>query len=137
MADEILLSKGNYWKIACLNAALRGIPFTLPEHVYLALYVSDPTDADTGQEITGGGYARVQVTFAQATISNHRGVTSNSADVVFPIATADQGIASYIGIRDAAIGGNLIYHGSVTKPRSILENDLVRFLSGQLVIDEG
>lgn len=137
MADEILLSKSNYWKTACLNAALRGIAFTPPSRLYIALYVSDPTDADTGQEITGGGYSRVEVTFSQPVINNRRAVTSNTADVAFPIATGDQGVASFIGIRDAATGGNLIYHGAVTKPRMILENDLIRFLAGQLVIDEG
>ncbi|MGP0583709.1 phage tail fiber protein [Paenibacillus timonensis] len=137
MADEILLSKSNYWKTACLNAALRGVPFTPPSKVYIALYTSDPTDADTGQEITGGGYARVQVTFSQPVISARRAVTSNNADVAFPIAKADQGIASYVGIRDALSGGNLLYHGALKKPRSILENDLIRFLTGQFVMDEG
>ncbi|MMZ58623.1 hypothetical protein D1872_206120 [compost metagenome] len=137
MADEILLSKSNYWKTACLNAALRGISFTPPAKLFIALYVSDPTDADTGQEITGGGYARMQVVFSTPTIVARRAVTSNIADVAFPVATGDQGIAAFVGIRDAATGGNLIYHGAVKKPRTILENDLIRFLTGQLVIDEG
>lgn len=137
MADEILLSKSNYWKTACLNAALRGTPFTPPSKVYIALYTSDPTDADTGQEITGGGYARAEVVFSAPTIVARRAVTSNTADVAFPVATGDQGIASFVGIRDAATGGKLLYHGAVKKPRTILENDLIRFLSGQLVIDEG
>ncbi|MMZ66660.1 hypothetical protein D1872_291750 [compost metagenome] len=137
MADEILLSKSNYWKKACINAALRGVAFTPPTKVYLALYISDPTDNDTGQEITGGGYIRVPVTFSEPVISGRRAVVSNTADVAFPVATADQGIAAFIGIRDAATGGNLIYHGAVQKPRTILENDLIRFLAGQLVIDEG
>lgn len=137
MADEILLSKSNYWKTACLNAALRGVPFTPPAKVYIALYTSDPTDADTGQEVTGGGYSRVEATFTAPTIVNRRAVTSNTADVAFPIATGDQGIVTFVGIRDAATGGNLLYHGAVAKPRNILENDLIRFLAGQLIIDEG
>lgn len=137
MADEILLSKSNYWKAACLNTVLRGVSLTPPSKVYVALYTSDPTDADTGQEITGGGYNRVEAVFSSPTIINRRAVTSNSADVAFPIATGDQGLAAFIGIRDAATGGNLLYHGAVAKPRTILENDLIRFLAGQLVIDEG
>ncbi|MNW38150.1 hypothetical protein D3C74_152090 [compost metagenome] len=137
MADEILLSKSNYWKTVCLNSALRGVAFTPPTKVYIALYTSDPTDADTGQEIVGGGYTRVQVVFSAPTIVARRAVTSNNADVAFPTATSDQGIAAFVGIRDAATGGNLIYHGAVKKPRIILENDLIRFSAGQFVIDEG
>lgn len=137
MADEILLSKSNYWKMACINAALRGIPFTPPDKLYIALYISDPTDADTGQEIAGGGYSRTEVVFTAPTIVNRRAVTSNTTDVAFPVASGDQGIAAFVGIRDASTGGKLIYHGAVKKPRTILENDLIRFLAGQLVVDEG
>ncbi|AZS17386.1 phage tail fiber protein [Paenibacillus lutimineralis] len=135
--DTVLLSKSNYWKKACLNAALRGQVFTPPSRIYLALYTSNPTDADTGQEITGGGYRRVEVSFSDPLMSSRRAVTSNKVDVAFPVATADQGVAAYLGIRDSENGGNLLYHGALKKPREILENDLLRFLIGQLVVDEG
>ncbi|NUU73853.1 phage tail fiber protein [Paenibacillus xylanilyticus] len=136
MAD-ILLSKSNYWKRASINAALRGVNFTAPARVYIALYTSNPTDADTGQEVTGGGYTRQQVTFGDPVITERRAAVQNTADVSFPIATADQGLITHIGIRDAATGGNLLYHGAVKTPRTVLTNDLIRFLVGQLKIDEG
>ncbi|NUU74183.1 phage tail fiber protein [Paenibacillus xylanilyticus] len=136
MAD-IMLSKSNYWKRASINAALRGVNFTAPAKVYIALYTSNPTDADTGQEVTGGGYARQQVTFGDPVIAERRAAVQNTADVSFPIATADQGLITHIGIRDAATGGNLLYHGAVKTPRTVLTNDLIRFLVGQLKIDEG
>ncbi|WP_090738486.1 hypothetical protein [Paenibacillus sp. Mc5Re-14] len=137
MADEILLSKSNYWKRACLNAALRGVPFTAPSKVYIALYTSNPTDADTGQEVTGGGYARSEVSFSEPTFADRWGSARSSADVYMPIATKDWGLITYIGIRDAMTGGNLLYHGAITKPRTILEDDHIRFAAGKLVIDEG
>lgn len=137
MADEILLSKSNWWKTACINAALRGQNFTAPTALYISLYTSNPTDSDTGQEISGGGYVRQAVTFTSPVIADRRAVSQNGENIAFPIAIAPQGIVTHIGIRTAVTGGNLIYHGAIKNPRTILENDLLRFLAGQIVIDEG
>lgn len=134
---EVLLSKSIYWKKASINAALRGVSFTAPPKVYIALYTSNPTDADTGQEVTGGGYSRQQVIFGEPVVTDRRAGVQNTADVSFPIATADQGMVTHIGIRDAPTGGNLLYHGAAKTPRTVLINDLIRFLVGQLKIDEG
>ncbi|MDP4095478.1 hypothetical protein OIN60_01555 [Paenibacillus sp. P96] len=134
---DVLLSKSNYWKTACINAALRGIAFTSPSQVYIALYTSDPTDADTGQEVTGAGYARRAVTFSAPMLQDRRAAVSSTADVSFPIAGAEWGLITHIGIRDAVTGGNLIYHGAVTTPRTVQTNDTLRFLAGQIKIDEG
>ncbi|ODA09248.1 phage tail fiber protein [Paenibacillus polymyxa] len=136
MAD-VLLSKSNYWKMASINAALRGIPFTPPSQVYVALYTSAPTDSDTGQEVVGGGYARRPVTFSAPVVQDRRAVVASTSDVVFPIASAKWGLITHVGIRDAAAGGNLIYHGAITTPRTAETNDTLRFLAGQLKVNEG
>ncbi|MEE4578827.1 hypothetical protein [Paenibacillus polymyxa] len=136
MAD-ILLSKSNWWKTACINAALRGTNFTAPQIVYIALYTSNPTDADTGQEVNGSGYVRQAVTFGAPIITDRRAVASSTADVSFPIATSEWGLVTHIGIRTAATGGNLIYHGAVKTPRTVQTNDTLRFMAGQISIDEG
>ncbi|MEI7027160.1 phage tail fiber protein [Paenibacillus sp. y28] len=134
---EVLLSKSNYFKTATLNAALRGQSFTAPSTVYIALYTSNPTAADTGQEVSGGAYARQPVTFSAPTAANDLASTSNTADVNFAVATADWGTITHIGLRSAATGGNLLYHGAVTSPRTILANDRARFLAGSIKVDEG
>ncbi len=134
---EVALSKSNYWKTAAINAALRGQNFTAPTALYIALYTSNPTASDTGQEVSGGGYTRQPVTFAAPTISGDQAKTSNTADINFPVATADWGTITHIGIRDAAAGGNLIYYGPVNSPRTILANDRVRFLAGSIQVSEG
>ncbi|PNQ79703.1 MULTISPECIES: hypothetical protein [Paenibacillus] len=136
MAD-ILLSKSNWWKTACINAALRGVNLTSPQTLYIALYTSNPTDADTGQEVSGGGYVRRAVTFSEPVIEDRRAVTFSVGDVPFPIAGADWGLVTHIGIRTAATGGNLVYHGAVKTPRTVQTNDTVRFLAGQIKVNEG
>ena len=78
----------NYLENALINATLRNTSYTSPTTTYLALYTSDPTDADTGTEITGGSYVRQAITFGAPS----NGTSTNSAAVEFPQATADWGI---------------------------------------------
>lgn len=120
----------NYLENALVNATLRGTAFSAPATTYLALYTSDPTEADTGIEVTGGAYARQAVTFAAPT----DGATSNSANVTFPAATANWGNVTHIGFRDALTGGNLLYYAPLTTARNILSGDTIAFLSGQLTV---
>ena len=54
----------NFLENALINATLRNTTYTSVATIYVALYTSDPTDADTGTEVTGGSYARTSVTFA-------------------------------------------------------------------------
>lgn len=120
----------NYLENALVNATLRGTAYTAPTSVYLALYTTDPTDADTGVEVTGGGYARKPITFGAPT----DGVTTNSANVTFPSATAGWGTVTHIGIRDAETGGNLLYYAQLTTARNILTGDTLSFLAGQVSV---
>lgn len=101
----------NYLENILINLILRNTPFTQPATVYLALYTSDPTDADTGMEVSGGSYARQAVSFSAPT----DGATSNSADIVFPEASALWGWIGWFGIRDALTAGNLLFHGRFTQ----------------------
>lgn len=116
----------NYLENALLNHVFRGVAYTSPTAIYVALYTSDPTDADIGTEVSGGGYARQQVTFNAPS----DGVITNTADIVFPEATADWGTITHLGLRDAATAGNLLWYGPVVQSRLILTGD-------QLVIKAG
>lgn len=120
----------NYLENALVNATLRGTAYTAPTTVYLALYTTDPTDGDTGTEVTGGAYARKAATFSAPT----DGATSLAAGVTFPQATAGWGTVTHIGVRDALTGGNLLYHTSLTTARAVLTGDTLGFLSGQVPI---
>jgi len=122
----------NYLAAALLNRVFRGQPMTFPSTIYIALYTSDPTKNDTGTEVSGGGYVRQQVVFGAPTEEDGRQVIRNTADVVFPIATADWGTVTHAGIRDAATGGNLLYFGPLNVPRTILAGDRARLLAGTI-----
>ncbi|KAF2379961.1 hypothetical protein BSN82_16885, partial [Acinetobacter baylyi] len=105
----------NYLENALINGTLRATTYTAPTTVYLALYTSDPTDADTGTEVSGGSYARQSITFGAPS----NGVTTNSADITFPTATGSWGTVGWIGIRDASTAGNLLYHSPLDASKTI------------------
>jgi len=126
------LAVSNYLANALLNQVFRNTAYTRPTTVYVALYTSNPTAADTGTEVSGGDYARQAVTFGAPTSVNGKQTITNSSIITFPAATADWGTITHVGIRDAATGGNLLYYGAVDNPRSILKNDVFKFQANSL-----
>lgn len=120
----------NYLENALINGTLRGSTFTAPTNVYVALYTTDPTDADTGTEVSGGSYARQIVTFGAPS----NGVSTSNADVTFPTATASWGTVAYIGLRDASSGGNLLYHTALDASKTIDTGDVFKINSGNLSV---
>lgn len=123
----------NYLENALANAVLRNVAYTSPATVYLALYTSDPTDADVGTELTGGGYARQAITFAAPS----NGGSSNSAIVNFGTAGADLGTATHWGVRDAAAAGNLLWHGPLTTAKIITNGSPYKVNAGLIICSIG
>jgi hypothetical protein len=124
------MSMSDYLENAILNAVLRNTSYTSPSQVYIALFTSDPTDAGTGTEVTGGGYARQPITFNAPS----NGLVTNSADILFPVATASWGTVTHIGIYDASTGGNLLFHGALTTSKTISTDDQLKIAAGDITI---
>ena len=120
----------NYLENALINGTLRATSYTAPTTVYVGLYTTDPTDANTGTEVSGGSYARTSVTFGAPS----NGVTTNSAAVTFPTATGTWGTVGWIGILDAATSGNLLYHTPLTSSKSITSGDIFTIAIGNLSV---
>jgi hypothetical protein len=120
----------NYLENALINVTLRATAYTAPTTVYVALFTTDPTDAGSGTEVTGGAYARTAVTFAAPS----NGVTTNSADVTFPTCTLAWGIVTHIGIYDALTSGNLLYHTPLDASKTVDTADIFKISSGSLSV---
>ena len=120
----------NYLENALINVTLRATAYTAPTTVYLALYTTDPTDADTGTECSGTSYARQSVTFGAPS----NGVTTNSAVIDFPQAGSAWGTITHIGIRDALTVGNLLYHTPLDASKTIASGDVFRIASSSLSV---
>lgn len=120
----------NYLENALINATLRNTSYTSAATVYLALYTTDPTDADTGTEATGGSYARQSITFGAPS----NGVSTNSAAIEFPQCTASWGTVTHVGIRDASTAGNLLYHTPLDASKTIDSGDIFKIAIGSLSV---
>ena len=120
----------NYLENALINVTLRNTAYTTPTTVYVGLYTTDPTDADTGTEVSGGSYARQSVTFGAPS----NGVSTNSADITFPTATGSWGTVAYVGIRDASTAGNLLYYAPLTTSKVIDTGDIFKITTGNLSV---
>jgi len=120
----------NYLENALINVTLRATAYTAPTTVYLALYTTDPTDADTGTECTGTSYARQSITFGAPS----NGVSTNTAAIEFPQAGGAWGTITHIGIRDALTTGNLLYHTPLDASKTIATGDVFRVAVGSLSV---
>jgi hypothetical protein len=120
----------NYLENALINGTIRGTTFTAPTTVYVGLYTSDPTDANTGTEVSGGSYARQVATFAAPS----NGASASNADITFPQATGNWGTVGWIGILDSLTSGNLLYHTPLDSSKTIESGDIFKIASGNLTV---
>lgn len=121
------MSFSNTFENTVLNWVLTANAVTRPTSWYVALFTTDPTDADSGTEVSGGSYARTSVSFS---VTGNAG--TNSAAVEFPAATADWGTVSHIGVYDASTGGNLVFHDALTTAKAITDGDVFRIPTNDL-----
>jgi len=123
----------DYLEVALLNATLNGTAFTAVNNPYVSLHTADPTDAGTGTEVSGGSYARTAASFATA--SGTSGLVATDADVTFPTATASWGTVGWIGLWDAASGGNMLYHTALDSSKTIDSGDIFKITTGNLTVE--
>jgi hypothetical protein len=131
----------NYLEAALLGLIFNKDAFTGPS-TYLALFTSDPTDAGTGTEVSGGSYARVLIydnasgtpDWTVAVVDGIGYKVANDDDVTFPTATAAWGTITHFGVLDAATAGNLLMHGALDESKVIGNNDVFKVSAGNLVL---
>jgi hypothetical protein len=119
----------NYTENLALKWLLTNSSATRPTAWYIGLFTSNPTDAGSGTEVSGGSYERQSIAF---TVTDD--TAANSATVTFPAATANWGTIGFVGIYDAATSGNLLFHGAVTVSKTIESGDTFQVSSGNLSI---
>ncbi len=122
----------NYLETNFLDHFLGTTGHTFVTQIYLSLYTSDPTDADSGTEVTGGSYARQAINFNAA--ASPGGTATNNAQLDFPTATASWGTVSHFGLHDAATVGNLHIHGAWDTAKLIDTDDIFRLPNTNLTI---
>lgn len=135
------MPKSNFLRNEVLAAKLGTGTFAEPATVYVALYTSDPTQADTGTEVTGGGYARVATATDGTTWSAVDADTwDNDVEIAFPESTgawSSSASITHVGIRDASTAGNLLWYGTLGTARTVTAAGVtLRFAAGAITISE-
>jgi hypothetical protein len=111
---------------ALLGHVFKGTAYAGPATTYVGLSTSACSDASTGTEVAGGGYARVAVasngsSWTGPTANN--GTIANAAAVTFPAPTGNWGSVTHWFISDAATAGNLLVCAPLTTPKTINNGD--------------
>lgn len=132
-------SASDYLEAGIINSVLRGQNFPVPAKTYVALFTADPTDANiTANEVVGAWYARQDAaqggTIDSGWTSPANGVSTNAKVITFPAVTGSQVTVSHFGIYDAISGGNLMFHGNLATPKTLLVDDVLSFSIGALQI---
>jgi len=108
------MPKANTAKQMVLNFLARNQSVTQPAQLYLALYSTNPTDADTGVETAYDGYQRQAVLFTAPQLTGGTATIQNSAILTFGVVPSASGSIAYAGLRTAQTGGDLIYYGALS-----------------------
>lgn len=103
-----------------INHVFKGVDYTPPTK-YLALFrqstglQNNSGFASFELGSSDGAYARVALVDSMWSSSSN-GMTKNTEELSFPIATTDWGEVTHVGIMDAATGGNCIAWGALANP---------------------
>lgn len=137
----------DYLENKIVDYLLRGQSFTAPSSVYVALATSEGSDAACGTEVTGGGYARVEVASSLASwagtqssgstaaSSGTSGTTSNNNSIEFPSPTGDWGQVVEFCVLDAPTDGNLLWRAALSVPKTINNGDAApSFAAGAMTL---
>ena len=123
-------------EVSLLNATLNGVAYTEVDNPYISLWTTDPTDAETGTEVSASGTAYARVPSSFATASGTSGVVLSDADATWATATgAGFGTVGWIGLHSAASGtGNLMYHTALDATKTIDAGDIFKITTGNLSV---
>lgn len=118
------------------------VGITRPTEWWFALYTTDPTDADTGNEVDSTvddtAYARQQENAAGLTVSGDS--ATNTDTLTFPACVYGTGAAPYdvthVAVFDAETGGNMLYHGALDSVKEITTGDQADFAPGDFTVIE-
>ena len=130
----------DYLENKLTDHVFRGVAYTAPTTIYVALFTSACSDAAAGTEVSGGSYARPGLaasttnwaaTNGATTTTNPStgtgGTTSNNVAITFATPSVGWGTVTYIGLMDAVSAGNLLVCTALTTSKTINSGDTVSF----------
>jgi hypothetical protein len=117
-----------------LNHIFNNTSWASPTTVYLALYTSACTDDDSGNEVTGSGYARQPISLKSITYAYGKVQGVNDGDIEFPVAGEDWGEVTHVAIWSDLSSVDLNYYlfwGQLTVPIDVKSGYILRLVDGE------
>lgn len=102
-----------------------------PNFFYVALLTQAPGSQTDGSLITepsiaAGYYRSLLINDVNAFGGAVNGVVASTAQIVYPIATADWPTITHYALCDSLVGGQVYLYGNFTVPRRVLTGDQAR-----------
>lgn len=117
--------KSTYLANEILDHVLGAAAYSAPATVYIALFTTLPeADGTGGTEVSGGSYARVSVTNNSTNFpAAAAGRKTNGTAITFASPTANWGTLAGAAVMDASSGGNFLYIGPFSIPKTVNNGD--------------
>jgi len=122
----------NYLEEKIVEHFLRNNAITPPTTIYVALFESDPGEANGGTETSYTGYARQPSTW---TALDANGQTKNVSALTFPAngnAAASVTI-THLALYDAATAGNRLFYAQLSASKTLSPGDVLSFAANAIV----
>jgi hypothetical protein len=106
---------------ALTGSLLGRTAYTAPATLYAGLIVGATDQLSGGAEVSGGSYARVEITNNTANFPTPSGgITTNANVITWPTSSAAWGSVNAVRLFDAASGGNLV-GGALLDPAATVD----------------
>lgn len=132
MADNL----SNFLENKLLEHSTGKAAWAAPTHTYLGLFTVAPTDSTFGTEVTGGNYARQQLSWGSA----NEGSIATNASVRFPeagTASTNYGTVVAFGILDSTTATgveHLLWYSTVQPTFTINSGESFTLISGGITL---
>jgi hypothetical protein len=124
-------SLSDYAENALLDHVLGTTPFSVPT-IYIGLSIADPLDDASGNdEPVGNGYTRVAHAAWDAATAR---AIENTGTCTFPTASGSWGELTHWTIWDAATVGNMLAHGSLAAPKTVVSGNTPSIADAEMVV---
>lgn len=124
-------SASSYLENKVLDHVLGNVAYTAPTNVFIGLWTTTLTASSTGStagEVSGSGYARVQMTNNTTNWPVASGGSKSNGTIAnFGTAGASWGTVTHMAICDASTGGNILYWSALTNQKTVDPGDSVQY----------
>lgn len=124
----------NTFERMVLNTML-GTTAQAPAQVYVALFLSSPTESGQGgTEVSYQDYARQPLNLSAPVVNGTTVTVSNTEDIAFVVPNTSAGTVTHVAIMDAVTGGNVLVYAAIPNPIALTMETQPKFLIGDIVL---